>query len=60
MEFCSGQDVLDNMTWTVFDDKKRPNGADAATIRQQSRSWAEAAVQYEPNSDHPSNLEVLQ
>lgn len=47
MEFYNGQDVLDKMTWTIFDDKERFDGADAATIRHHFRNWAETAVQHE-------------
>lgn len=47
MEIFNGQDVLDKMTWTVFDDRERFDGANAATIRQHFRDWAETAVKHE-------------
>lgn len=47
MEFYNGRDVLDQMTWTVFDDRERFDGADTATIRRHFRDWAENAVQSE-------------
>ncbi|KAH0338003.1 hypothetical protein KCU81_g7867, partial [Aureobasidium melanogenum] len=47
MEFCNGQDVLDKMTWTVFDNKERFDGVNTATIRQHFRDWAETAVRHE-------------
>ncbi|KAK6002934.1 hypothetical protein QM012_001684 [Aureobasidium pullulans] len=32
------------MTWTVFDDKERFDGAEVTTIRRHFRDWAETAV----------------
>jgi hypothetical protein len=47
MEICNGQDALNHMTWTIFDDRARFDGADTATIRRHFREWAESAVQTE-------------
>lgn len=47
MEICNGQDVLDQMAWTIFDDRERFDGADVATIRRHFRAWAETAAQSE-------------
>ncbi|KAG9517022.1 hypothetical protein KCV07_g6489, partial [Aureobasidium melanogenum] len=47
MESFNGQDVLNKMTWTVFDDKESFDGANVATIRHHFRNWAETAVQRE-------------
>lgn len=44
MESCSGQFVLDDMTWTVFDDKERFDGADTATVRHHFKTWAALAI----------------
>lgn len=51
MDFFNGQDVLDRMTWTVFDDRERFDGADTAVIRRHFRAWTETAVQSEQQSD---------
>ncbi|KAH0329990.1 hypothetical protein KCU71_g417, partial [Aureobasidium melanogenum] len=59
MEFYNGQDVLDRMTWTVFDDRERFDGANVATIRGHFRDWAEAAVQSEqPESDQSAPISM--
>jgi hypothetical protein len=47
MEVFGGQDVLDRMAWTVFDDAERFDGADTAAVRRHFRAWAETAVQSE-------------
>jgi hypothetical protein len=47
MDTCNGQDVLDQMTWTVFDDKELFDGADVMTIRRHFRAWTETAVHSE-------------
>jgi hypothetical protein len=51
MEMFNGQNVLDRMTWTVFDDRDRFDGADTAAIRRHFRAWTETAVQNEQQSD---------
>jgi hypothetical protein len=51
MEIFNGQDVLDRMAWTVFDDAERFDGADTAAVRRHFRAWAETAVQSEQSSD---------
>ncbi|CAD0109395.1 unnamed protein product [Aureobasidium uvarum] len=47
MKFYNGQDVLDRMTWTIFDNRERFDGADVSTIRQHFRNWAEKAARAE-------------
>jgi hypothetical protein len=47
MDMCNGQDVLDRMTWTIFDDKEHFDGADVTTIRHHFQTWTETAVQSE-------------
>ena len=44
MDFYNGQDVLDRMTWTIFDDRERFDSANTSTIRRHFREWAETAV----------------
>ncbi|KAG9528329.1 hypothetical protein KCU93_g4480, partial [Aureobasidium melanogenum] len=51
MEMFNGQNVLDRMTWTVFDDRERFDGADTTAIRRHFRAWVETAVQSEQQSD---------
>jgi hypothetical protein len=47
MEIFNGLDVLDRMTWTIFDDAEHFDGADTAAVRRHFRAWADAAVQSE-------------
>ncbi|KAK3679999.1 hypothetical protein LTR78_000376 [Recurvomyces mirabilis] len=47
MDFYHGDDVLQRMTWTVFDDRAQFDGVDAAAVRRHFRTWAEDAVRSE-------------
>lgn len=44
MVYFNGQDILDLMTWTVFDDESLFDGADTAAIRRHFHRWAETTV----------------
>ncbi|KAK4565616.1 hypothetical protein LTR86_003464 [Recurvomyces mirabilis] len=44
MDFYHGDDVLQRMTWTVFDDRAQFDGVDAAAVRRHFRTWVEEAV----------------
>lgn len=52
MDFYNGQDVLDKMTWTIFDDKEHFDGAGTETIRSHFLDWIQTAVQ----SEQPQQL----
>ncbi|KAH0293829.1 hypothetical protein KCU62_g997, partial [Aureobasidium sp. EXF-3399] len=47
MGLYNGQDVLDKMSWTIFEDKEHFDGADTNTIRDHFLSWIQSAVQLE-------------
>ncbi|KEQ94433.1 hypothetical protein AUEXF2481DRAFT_275991 [Aureobasidium subglaciale EXF-2481] len=44
MEIFNGQDVLDKMSWTIFDNAEEFENASVADIREQFRSWTQTAV----------------
>ncbi|CZT19159.1 uncharacterized protein RCC_05005 [Ramularia collo-cygni] len=50
MEYYNGQDVLDLMTWTIFDDREQFENMDVPTIRRHFRNWTETAVQSEQST----------
>lgn len=52
MDFYNGQDVLDQMTWTIFDDEEDFDGADVATIRRHFQTWTDSAVRSEQPRQH--------
>ncbi|KAF2724855.1 hypothetical protein K431DRAFT_309966, partial [Polychaeton citri CBS 116435] len=47
MDYYNGRDILDIMTWTIFDDRSLFDGADTASIRRHFSQWAESTVQKE-------------
>lgn len=53
MDMFNGQDVLDRMTWTVFDDRSLFDGVPTATIRKHFKDWSESAVLAEQGTTDP-------
>ena len=47
MDMFNGQDVLDHMTWTIFDDRETFDNADTSTIRTHFRERCESALRSE-------------
>jgi hypothetical protein len=50
MEYYNGQDVLDLITWTIFDDREQFENMDIPTVRRHFRNWTETAVQSEQST----------
>ncbi|QIW97075.1 hypothetical protein AMS68_002593 [Peltaster fructicola] len=53
MDMFNGQDVLDRMTWTIFDDRSLFDDVPTATIRKHFKEWCEGAVLAEQGITDP-------
>lgn len=53
VELFNGQDVIDKMTWTVFDDRSLFDGVQTARIRQHFQNWCLTAPMAEQGTADP-------